>query len=132
MKYTKGFVAAIFGRKCHFAFRQKEALGHVVSTAGVSPDPDKIKAVTYFPVPQTIEDLRTFLGLCSYFRRFVRSFASITPPLTALLRKGSVFHLSSNCSRAFSQVKAVLTSSPVLRHYNPDAPVVIHTDASRD
>lgn len=89
-----------------------------------------MRTVRDFLVQQIIKDLRYFVCLFSYLRRFVRAFASVAATLTALLRKDNVFHLPSDCSHAFSHLKAVLTSSPVLRHYNPDAPVEIDTNAS--
>lgn len=105
-------------------------LGHIVCAQGISPDPDMMNAVTEFPTSKTLKDLRSFVGLCSYFRRFVRSFATLAAPLTALFRKNTEFRYSPDCAQAFSCVKTVLTSSP--RHYNPDGPVEAHTDASRE
>lgn len=119
-------------KKCHFAHETLRVLGHVVSADGVSPDPDKVKAVSEFPVPQTTRDLRSFVGLSSYFRRFIRGFATIAAPLTNLLGKDTPFKWTQGCANAFSELKRVLTSSPILRHYDPDTAVELHTDASGD
>lgn len=116
-------------KKCHFVYQEIKVLGHVISTSGISPDPNEVKAVTEFPVPKTLKN-SSFVGLASYFRRFVRSFASIAAPLTMLLRKDISFKWTPDCAQAFSRLKGVLTSPPVLRHYHPRAPVALHTDAS--
>ncbi|XP_049518616.1 uncharacterized protein LOC125943367 [Dermacentor silvarum] len=77
--------------KCRFARRHITVLGHLVSASGVQPDPDKVRAVRDFPVPRSVSDVRSFVGLCSYFRRFVRNFADIARPLTDLLKKDISF-----------------------------------------
>lgn len=116
--------------KCRFPFHQIKVLGHVVSVVGVSPHLDKIRPVTDFPVPPCMKYLCFFIGLCFAFRRFARNFAGIGAPLTALLGKDNVFHWSADCSRAYSQLTAILISSPVFRHYSPYALENIYTDAS--
>ncbi|GFU11781.1 retrovirus-related Pol polyprotein from transposon 297 [Trichonephila clavipes] len=74
-------------KKCLFAAQEVKILGHLVSSNGVRPDPDKIKAVRNFPTPKNIHDIRSFLGLCSYFRRFIKGFCYLAEPLQSLLKK---------------------------------------------
>jgi len=116
--------------KCHFAQRQLRYLGHVISEAGVATDPDKINAVIQWPVPQTIKELRSFLGLAGYYRRFVKHFGLISRPLTALLRKGVVFIWTDQQQDAFIALKQALTSAPVLALPDFSCPFVVETDAS--
>lgn len=117
-------------KKCRFASKSIKVLGHVVSKDGIRPDPDKTAAVVNFPRPLTQKDLRSFLGLASYFRRFIRNFATIASPLHQLLRTNVPFSWTADCQQAFDALKDALTSDPVLRHFDETAPTVLHTDAS--
>lgn len=117
-------------KKCRFASRSIRVLGHIVSKEGIQPDPDKIRAVSHFPHPQSVKDVRSFLGLCSYFRRFVRGFACLAEPLYRLLNKNTTFSWSSECEQSFDKLKHLLTSDPILRHFDSSAPIELHTDAS--
>lgn len=117
-------------KKCHFGNRETLVLGHLVDKHGVRPDPQKVAAVSSFKQPQSLRELRSFLGLCSYFRRFVPKFADLAYPLTCLLNKDVPFQWSAECESSFKQLKFVLTSGPLLRHYDPSAATEVHTDAS--
>jgi hypothetical protein len=87
--------------KCSFAQRQISYLGYVISDQGVSTCPSKVKAVADWPTPQSVKDLRSFLGLARYYRKFVKHFAIIARPLTDLLRKNSIFVWASDHNVAF-------------------------------
>ncbi|GFV48617.1 retrovirus-related Pol polyprotein from transposon 297 [Trichonephila clavipes] len=117
-------------KKCLFAAQDVKILGHLVSSNGVRPDPDKIKAVRHFPTPKNIHDIRSFLGLCSYFRRFIKGFCYLAEPLQSLLKSGVEFHWGPEEVEAFSSLKKALTSDPVLGMYDERASAEIHTDAS--
>ncbi|GFU49061.1 retrovirus-related Pol polyprotein from transposon 17.6 [Trichonephila clavipes] len=117
-------------KKCLFAAQEVKILGHHVSSNGVRPDPDKIKAVRNFPTPKNIHDIRSFLGLCSYFRRFIKGFCYLAEPLQSLLKSGVEFHWGPEEVEAFNSLKKALTSDPVLGMYDERASTEIHTDAS--
>ncbi|TYK07886.1 ty3-gypsy retrotransposon protein [Cucumis melo var. makuwa] len=91
--------------KCEFWLKQMSFLGHVVSKAGVSVDPVKIEAVTSWPRPSTVSEVRSFLGLAGYYRRFVENFSRIASPLTQLTRKGAPFVWSKACEDSFQNLK---------------------------
>lgn len=116
--------------KCRFGGRQLKILGHVVDAAGVRPDPDKVRAVQEFPIPRSAKDVRSFVGLCSYFRRFIENFAEIARPLTDLLKADTSFSWGTAQSAAFATLVDRLTRCPVLAHFDPLAPTEVRTDAS--
>lgn len=103
-------------KKCHFAQKSIKVLGRVVSKDGIRPNPDKMYAVANFPRPQHQKSLRSFLGLASYFRRFVRNFSTIASPLNQLLHSGTSFVWSDDCEKGFEDLKQGLPSGPVLCH----------------
>ena len=106
-------------------------LGHVVLAEGVTADPAKIEAVTSWQPPRTVKEIRSFLGLAGYYRRFVRNFSSIARPLTQLTRKGVSFTWTPECQHAFEQMKERFTSSPVLAAPDGIDGFEVYTDASQ-
>ncbi|UYV84117.1 hypothetical protein LAZ67_X001223 [Cordylochernes scorpioides] len=116
--------------KCSFGASNIKILGHQVNKDGIRPDDDKIKAVSQFPIPKNLQQLRSFLGLSSYYRRFIKNYADIARPLNSLLSKGTKFQWNTDQERAFQKLKNALTSKPVLGHFDDDAPTELHTDAS--
>lgn len=116
--------------KCSFAQRQLRYLGHVISEAGVATDPEKIAAVQQWPVPKSVKDVRSFLGLAGYYRRFVRHFGIIAKPLTEPLKKGVPFHWTELQSNSFEALKLALSTTPVLPLPDFSKPFCIETDAS--
>lgn len=116
--------------KCYFAQSSVEYLGHVVSAAGVSTAPSKVQAVSQWPVPKTLKELRGFLGLTGYYRRFIRHYGIISRPLTLLLKKGTQFLWTPTTDEAFHLLKKALLEAPVMVVPNLSKPFVLETDAS--
>jgi len=105
-------------------------LGHVVSAQGIATDPKKIETVIQWPVPTSVKEVKSFLGLTSYYRRFVKDYASIATPLHALTKKNRVFDWNEECQRAFEKLREALTSSPILSMPDDSGQFVLDTDAS--
>jgi hypothetical protein len=116
--------------KCAFAQRSVEFLGHVVSDKGVSVDPHKTDAIRDWPTPTNTTQLRSFLGLANFYRRFVPNYATVALPLTDLLKDNVSFQWTPQEESAFQALKTALTSTPVLRLPDPDAEFLVTTDAS--
>ncbi|MCH93889.1 enzymatic polyprotein, partial [Trifolium medium] len=115
--------------KCSFGMLEVDYLGHTVSGSGVTMDKDKVQAVLDWPIPANIKQLRGFLGLTGYYRRFIKAYATIASPLTDLLKKDN-FQWSESAHQAFSTLKQAITSAPVLILPNFSQPFVLETDAS--
>ena len=117
-------------QKCFFGSGQVEYLGYVVSRDGISADPKKVTAVRDFPPPHDVRALQSFLGLASYYRRFIQGFSVVANPLFALLRKDVEYHWTSVCQEAFDRLKQLLTEAPVLAFPSFDRGFILDTDAS--
>ena len=101
-------------RKCDFWLKEISFLGHIVSAEGIRVNPVKIEAVVNWKPPRSVTEVRSFLGLAGYYRRFVKGFSVIDSPLTKLLRKGVMFEWSDKCQNSFEQLKEMLVEAPVL------------------
>ncbi|GBG62921.1 hypothetical protein CBR_g34292 [Chara braunii] len=121
-----GFKVAL--EKCQFFLTTISFLGHVVTDKGFQPEPQKVATVRDAPVPTTITQVLVFLGLASYYRRFIKGFASIPGPLTNLLRKDQPLIWTSGCNQAFSKLKAALISASILIRPDPKKTFVFITD----
>ncbi|CAL1409480.1 unnamed protein product [Linum trigynum] len=116
--------------KCDFWLEEIMFLGHMVSGRGVEVDPKKIEAVMNWAPPKNVSEVRSFLGLAGYYRRFVEGFASIAKPITQLLQKGKAFTWDEKCKKAFEVLKEKLTSAPVLTLPTSGGEYCIYSDAS--
>ncbi|GBN14381.1 Transposon Ty3-I Gag-Pol polyprotein [Araneus ventricosus] len=119
-------------KKCRFFQKEVTYLGHVISAEGVKTDPGKIKAVVDWPRPETVHDVRSFLGLCTYYRRFVKNFSTIARPLHKLTEAKSNFNWTEECEKSFNSLKQALTSSPILTYPRTDKDFILDTDASNE
>lgn len=116
--------------KCQFCRKSLKYLGHVVTAEGIKTDPEKVESIQKFPTPRTVRDVRRFLGMASWYRRFVPAFSQIVTPLTRLLRKDVRFKWATEQEDAFAQLKTCLTESPVLTCPDFSQPFTLQTDAS--
>jgi transposase InsO family protein len=116
--------------KCQILRRQVEFLGHVVSGDGIATAPSKIQAVADWPTPTSVKEVRSFVGLASYYRRFVKGFADIAAPLHALTGKNQEFSWNDRCDVAFDTLKRALIETPVLAMPVDGEPYLLDTDAS--
>ena len=116
--------------KCRFACEHVDYLGQVVSAEGVRTDPKKLVAVEQYPPPADLKALRSFLGLASYYRRFLPNFTTVAGPLHVLKKKNVPFLWTPQCQIAFENIKELLISAPVLAFPCFDKPFILETDAS--
>ena len=116
--------------KCSFAQQKISYLGHIISADGVGTDLAKLDAIAQWPIPDSVKELRGFLGLAGYYRKFVRHFGIISKPLTNLLKKHVLFVWTEDHHRAFQTLKDALCNAPVLALPNFSRPFCIETDAS--
>ena len=117
-------------KKCHFFKKSVAYLGHVVSENGVSTDPEKVRTVQEWPTPRTVTHVRSFLGLCSYYRRYISGFSKIAKPLHLLTEKNRVFEWSQEAEEAFQSLKQLMTSAPILAYPSETDEFILDTDAS--
>lgn len=118
--------------KCEFLKRKIVYLGHVISKEGVRVNDEKVKAIVNFPVPKTRKQIRSFLGMSGFFRRFVRNFSTIASPLTDLLREDVKFVWGDSQQLAFEKLKNALVNPPVLKFPDFSQPFTLVTDASQE
>ena len=116
--------------KCTFAAKEVSYLGHRVTEEGLLPDPSLLAAIRDIPPPTTATEVRSFLGLVGYYRRYVKGFAAIAAPLLALTRKDELFHWSEDCQAAFDQLKTRLTTSLITAFPDFSQAFRLYTDAS--
>jgi hypothetical protein len=116
--------------KCKFAKSELTFLGHVISNKGILPDPDKIEKVKNFPRPTNITGIRSFLGLASYYRKFIKDFSALARPMNQLIKKNEPFVWTQEQEDSFNTLKQALISEPVLQYPDFDKTFYLMTDGS--
>ena len=117
--------------KCEFWLKEVGFLGHVISGEGIAVDPEKIETVTEWEAPSTVGEIRSFLGLAGYYRRFIENFSKIAKPMTELLKKDTKFKWTEECEASFQELKKRLVTSPVLVLPDKTKDYEVYCDASR-
>lgn len=116
--------------KCNLLQNKVKFLGHIVTSEGVATDPIKIEAIKCFPIPQNVSQLRSFLGTCSYYRKFIDNFSVKASPLNLLLKKDSIFSIGKEQLESFEELKSCLSNAPILVAPNFKKLFILKTDAS--
>ncbi|WVZ97895.1 hypothetical protein U9M48_043398 [Paspalum notatum var. saurae] len=116
--------------KCAFWLKEVSFLGHILSEKGVAVDPSKVKDVLNWKQPETVTEIRSFLGLAGYYRCFIKDFSKTAKPMTSLTKKNAKYVWSTNCEEAFQTLKKLLTSAPVLAQLDATKPFDVYCDAS--
>ena len=117
--------------KCDFWLKEVSFLGHIVSAEGIRVDPVKIEAILIWKPPRNVTEVRSFLGLVGYYRRFVQGFSVIASSLTRLLRKGVKFEWDDKCQSSFKRLKEILVEAPVLIQPTSGRDYTVYSDALR-
>jgi hypothetical protein len=118
--------------KCDFYQKEIQYLGHVISAEGIVVDPEKTKAIMEWPIPKDVADIRSFMGITGYYRRFIEGFSKIAYPITSLQKKGTRFNWSEKCQDSFNKLKELLTMAPILKVADLDKDFTICVDASKE
>ena len=117
--------------KCDFFKSKIHYLGHLISPEGISSLPNKLDSLRHMPVPNSAKEIKQFLGLTGYYRKFVPRFADISRPLTTLTKKDAKFKWTSACQKSFELLKEALCGEPVLKYADTSKPYTLYTDASK-
>ncbi|CAJ2642459.1 unnamed protein product [Trifolium pratense] len=117
--------------KCEFWLKEVSFLGHVISSGGIAVDPAKVDAVLQWGTPESVSEIRSFLGLAGYYRRFIEGFSKLALPLTQLTRKDQAFVWDGKCEESFQELKKRLTTAPVLILPDAKESFVVYCDASK-
>ncbi len=117
-------------KKCEFDKPEVEFLGYLLGADGIKMHPRKLETVTDWPCSRSVKEIQSFLGFTNFYRRFIDGYARIVLPLNALTRKNTAFEWTSEANSAFEQLKHAFTSAPLLRHFDPELPSTLSTDAS--
>ena len=117
-------------KKCTFAYNSVNYLGHTITPDGIKPDHTRLEALTCSTAPKSVDDIRSFLGFCGFYRMYIMNFSIIAEPLTKLLRKNAVFVWGEEQEKTHKLLIDKLINAPVLAHYDPNAKTELRVDAS--
>ena len=117
--------------KCSFLKAHIQYLGHIISGEGIEPVPEKLESLKNMPPPTTPREVRQFLGLAGYYRKFVPKYSDIARPLTNLTKKDIKFEWTEDCRQTFDMLKQMLIKEPILKYPDPNEPYTLFTDASK-
>ena len=118
-------------KKCEFWLEKVDFLGHMVSQEGISVDPTKIEAIVNWLRPTNVSEVRSFLGMAGYYRRFVEGFSKLAMPITKLLKKSNEFEWTEECENSFRELKKRLVIAPVLAIPEGDKGFVVYSGAPK-
>jgi len=130
LELAQSYGLQIKWQKSQFLKTRVTFLGYILENGTIKPSEEKLKAVKNYPLPSDKKSIQRFLGLASYFRRFIPNFTLIAKPLSDCLRKDNIFKITDEMIAAFEQLKFLLVSAPVLTLFNPQAYTEVHCDAS--
>ena len=117
--------------KCNFLKKHIQYLGHIISGEGIIPLPEKLESIQKMLPPRTPKEVKQFLGLIGYYRKFVPRFSDLARPLNALTQKNIEFEWTQVCQESFKLLKTSLMTEPILTYPDPNLPYVLFTDASK-
>ena len=118
-------------QKCSFIKKHIQCLGHLISDKGIQPLPEKLESIRNMPTPQTAKQVKQFLGLVRYCRKFGPHFADISRPLTKLTKKNEPYNWTTECVKCFHMLKNYLQEAPILWYPDPEAEYMLYTDVSK-
>lgn len=117
--------------KCNFLRKETQFLGHVLTAQGVRPNPEKVSIIRELRIPKSAKQIKSFLGVTGFYRKFIKNYAKIAYPMTQYLKKDRTINTSDPCYLvAFEKLKDIITTAPILRYPNFEKPFKIITDAS--
>ncbi|XP_043474358.1 uncharacterized protein LOC122506310 [Leptopilina heterotoma] len=130
LQRLKGANLSLQPEKCEFLFKEVAYLGHIISSEGVKPNPKTVEAVKNFPTPKTPRNIKQFLGLAGYYRRFIKDFSAKAKPLSNLLKKDVKFEWKQEQEASFKELREALCTNPILQYPDYEKPFTLTTDAS--
>ena len=117
--------------KCNFLKKHVQYLGHLILGEGIEPVPKKLESIKHMPAPQTPKEVKQFLGLIGYYRKFIPKFSDVARPLTNLTKKDVPYEWTPECTKTFEMLKNLLVQEPILKYPDPSKPYTLYTDASK-